>query len=232
MSTDPSDEIDLGVIVALPAEADGWAGLRPDAFAVEVAGPGRERARRAAERAVERGARALLSWGVAGGLSPQLRSGDLLLPRRIVSGSGEWPTHDGWRARLLRALTDVHEIDILHCGDAPVISPGEKQALALRGFGAVDMESAGVAEAAARAGVPFVAVKAVCDPAARAVPRLALRMLGPEGLLRWRSIVEAALAGPGTWRELNSLRQDFGAACAGLRRAAQELPRAAGDGAP
>ena len=148
-----ADEVGLGVIVALPAEAAGWRS-RDSNCEVCVAGIGCDRARDAASRLIERGARALLSWGVAGGLSPRLRCGDLLLPRRVVSSRGEWRTHDGWRMRLLRVLPDVHEIDALHCSEEPLISMDDKGALAARGFAAVDMESAGVAEAAAQAGVP------------------------------------------------------------------------------
>ncbi|HEY3521332.1 MAG TPA: hypothetical protein VGK80_09855 [Rhodanobacteraceae bacterium] len=226
-----ADEVGLGVIVALPAEAAGWRS-RNSNCEVCVAGIGSDHARDAAGRLIKGGARALLSWGVAGGLSPSLRSGDLLLPRRVVALRGEWRTHDGWRERLLRVLPDVHEIDALHCSERPLVSMDDKGALARRGFAAVDMESAGVAEAAAQAGVPFIAVKAVCDPAARAVPALALRMLDRNGHLRVSAILEVARAGPRGWRELHALRGDFSAARASLRRAARMLPRVAEGIAP
>lgn len=221
-----ADEVALGVIVALPAEAAGLPG-RGRGSEVFVAGIGCERARSAAARAIERCARALLSWGVAGGLSPQLRCGDLLLPHRVVSDRSEWPTDARLRARLLRAAPGMREIDALYCSDAPVTSLERKRELADRGFVAVDMESAGVAVAASQAGVPFAVVKAVCDPASRTVPPLALRMLDEHGRLRVPALLDAALAGPRAWRELRALRGDFSAARASLRRAARSLPSSA-----
>ena len=219
-----ADEMTLGVIVALPAEAADLAGRGCD---VLVAGIGCERARSAAARAIERGARAMLSWGVAGGLSPQFRCGDLLLPRRVVSKHGEWPTDDRLRVRLLRAVPGLREIDTLYCSNAAVASPEHKCELADRGFAAVDMESAGVAMAASQAGVPFAVLKAVCDPASRVVPALALRLLDERGRLRASALLDAACAGPRAWRELRALRGDFSAARASLRRAAQCLPMGA-----
>jgi adenosylhomocysteine nucleosidase len=103
--------------------------------------------------------------------------------------------------------------------------------LASRGFAAVDMESAGVAEAAAQAAVPFVVIKAVCDPSSRAVPALALQMLDARGRLCLRAVFDAARAGPRAWRELRVLRADFAAALASLRRAASALPAAAEESA-
>jgi len=221
-----ADETAFGVIVALPAEAAGW----PDHDAnclVRVAGIGRGRAHAAAARVIERGARALLSWGVAGGLSPRLRTGDLLLPRRVVSSRGEWQTHEGWRARLLRALPDAREVDAIYCNDEPLTSIDGKSALATRGFDVVDMESAGVAQVAEQADIPFLVVKSVCDPAVRTIPALALRMLDGDGRLRASSVLGIARAGPRGWRELRVLRGDFSAACASLRNAARVLPRIA-----
>ena len=221
----------LGVIVALPTEAVGWPDRDADCV-VRVAGIGRERAHSAATRMIEHGARALLSWGVAGGLSPRLRSGDLVLPRRVVSSRGEWQTHEGWRARLLHALPDANEVDALYCSDEPLASTEGKSTLARRGFDVVDMESAGVAEAATQAGVPFVVVKAICDPAVRSIPPLALRMLDSDGHVRASAILDVARAGPRGWRELRVLRGDFSCACTSLRNAARRLPRVAQDAAP
>jgi len=227
-----ADEFALGIVVALQAEAVALSRARIDDRAVVVAGIGCRRAQNAAARTLQRGARALVSFGVCGGLSPRLRRGDLLLPRRIVSDLGEWCTHDAWRARLLCALPDAQEIDVLYSSAAPVSSVEEKHTLFARNCEAVDMESAGVAQAAQRAGVPFFVVKAVCDPASRTVPAIATRLLHRDGRLHWHAAVAAVFSGPHTWRELRALRDDFVAARAGLKRAAQALPRAAEGFAP
>ncbi len=227
-----ADETELGVIVALPAETAAFDAACIDRHAVIAAGIGSGRAEAAAVQALERGARRLLSFGLCGGLTSQLRRGDLLLPRRIVAREGEWATGGAWRAQWSNALQDAHDIDALYCSDVPVTSLDGKRELAARGFAAVDMESAGVARAAVQAGVPFVVLKAVCDPASRAVPAVALRMLDAAGQPRAAAIFDAVFAGPRAWRDLLALRCDFAAALASLRRAARNLPLSAQTIAP
>lgn len=227
---------DLGVVVALPIEADSFGVGRRRAGDCEafdwgmlaVAGLGFERAGGAARKLIERGACALLSWGVAGGLSPALSPGDLLLPRRVVSGQDEWETDQQLRTRLRRVLgRHVLEGGHLYCSRVPVASIEEKKTLAALGMLAVDMESAAVAAAAQRARIPFVAVKAICDPSTREVPAVALRLLGHDGSLRWRAMPSLLSEGPSAWRGLNALRVDLAAARGSLWRAARVLPRCA-----
>ena len=72
----------LAVIVALELEAAILRRAhRLAAPPVFVSGPGLERARAAAERAIAAGARALIGWGLAGGLSETAVTGSVLLPR-------------------------------------------------------------------------------------------------------------------------------------------------------
>ena len=226
----------LGVVVALPIEAGSFGLPHRRAGDVEtfdwgmlaIAGLGFERVGEAAHRLIERGARALLSWGVAGGLSPALSPGDLLLPLRVIADQGEWNTDPELRARLRRVLGgSALEGGALHCSRAPVTSVEEKKALAARGMLAVDMESAAVAIVAQRAGIPFVAVKAICDPASREIPAVALRLLDDDGSLRWRAMPSLLHDGPRTWRGLNQLREDLAVARGSLWRAARALPRCA-----
>ena len=227
---------ELGVIVALPIEAGSFGLERRragecetfDWGALAIAGPGFERATLAAQRLIERGARALLSWGIAGGLSPGLATGDLLLPQRVVSDHGEWTTDPALRARVQQALAGrVCEGGDLYCSRAPVTSVQAKRALAIRNMLAVDMESAAVAAIAQQAGLPFVAVKAICDPASREIPSAALRLLDEGGGMRWRALPGVLREGPRTWRSLTVLREDLATARGSLWRAARVLPRCA-----
>lgn len=227
---------ELGVVVALPGEAAGFGKLRVrvgecttfDWGVLAVAGMGCESARNAASALIERGAQALLSWGIAGGLSSELVPGDLLLPRRIVSEDGEWLADRALRARVQESLGGgAREGGDLYCSDAPVAAAEAKRSLAARGMSAVDMESAGVAMIARRARAPFVAVKAICDPASREIPEIALRLLDRDGGIRWRALPDALRQGPRAWHELNVLRGDMVAARGRLWRAARALPRCA-----
>lgn len=228
---------EIGIVVALPAEAAtlGVRHLHAGGEALlehgwlAVAGIGHERAVAAARRLMEQGARALISWGVAGAVLSALRAGDLLLPRRVLSANESWVTDAQWREQIARAMqaeSRVHVVtDDLYCSRSPVLSIVEKHALAERGAAAVDMESAAVAMVAARAGVPFVAIKAICDEAETAIAHAAMAMLDIDGRLSWRAAAKALRAGPRAWRDLAALRAGFAAARRTLSRAAQAMPR-------
>lgn len=228
---------ELGVVVALPIEADSFGAQHRrvgdfEAFdwgVLAIAGWGFEHAGEAARTLVERhGVRALLSWGVAGGLSSELVPGDLLIPERVVSDDGEWMADRALRRRVQRALGGrAREGGDLYCSRSPVASVEAKRTLAARGMSAVDMESAAVAGVARRAGLPFVAVKSVCDPASREIPDVALRLLDADGGVRWRAVPGVLREGPRAWRDLHALRGDLAAARGSLWRAARVLPRCA-----
>lgn len=228
---------EIGIVVALPAEADSLLGsghwragrfVARSGACVAMAGVGAERARIAAERLQRQGVRALMSWGVVGALVPGLQQGDVLVPSRVSGERGEWVVDEGWRDALVRSLpVRDRALDArLWCSDTPVVSVQDKRRLAERGLHAVDMESAAVAEVAERAGLPFVAVKAVCDPASRALPLAAVALLNDDGRVSLRGLARAVLGGPGLWRDLNQLRRDFDAAHRALSQAARGLPMA------
>lgn len=232
MNSLPLLPAELGFVVALPAEAAALGATRFDfghgmpfartaAGCVAVSGIGPERAAMAATWLVEDGARALLSWGVAGALSPLLGPGDLLVPERIASPHGQWHCDPAWRAQAATALDASG--GCVWCSGEVIGSVAHKRALAAQGLDAVDMESAAVANIAARAQLPFLAIKAVCDPAWHALSAAAIGLLGDDGRLRLRRLPGVVGAGPALWRELWDLSNDFSAARRALRRAAHRL---------
>jgi hypothetical protein len=133
---------------------------------VYVSGPGRDRAYAMAERAVAEGAEALVSWGLAGGLSEQAPTGTVMLPDAVVDDSGRWPTETVWRERLA-AVLDRRFSPLqrpLYSAERVLTTRREKSLAANRsGASAVDMESAAIAEIASVNGVAFVAIRVVAD---------------------------------------------------------------------
>ncbi|MFB3819085.1 MAG: hypothetical protein ACE147_15585, partial [Candidatus Methylomirabilales bacterium] len=160
------------------------------------AGLGPERARAAGRLAAgPLACGSLWSLGLAGGLDPALRTGDLVLAEQVGTREGPPSRHPGAPA-LAAALRgwNVHAGPLVSV-DAPVGTPEAKAALrrATRAL-AVDMEAAGVAAAAGAAGVPWLALKAVLDPADVAVPPALLAGAGPDGSLRPAAVLS------GLWR--------------------------------
>jgi adenosylhomocysteine nucleosidase len=168
-----------------------------------VGGGGEVGAAAAASRLIAQGARRLLSFGLAGGLDPELGPGDLIVPDVVLSQDGHWPADP----RLASALGRVG--GALFSGGEIVATAAAKRALHARtGAAAVDVESAAVAEAAARHAVPFAVLRAICDSAARSLPHAALVALDQRGRIgAWR-VAKAALSRPTELPALIALASD------------------------
>ncbi len=166
----------LGVVTGLEREADCLR-IFPtaDRPAVNCQGPGPKAATLAAARLLADGCGALLSFGLAGGLTEGLRPGDVVIAEAVVSEDGQaWPTDLGWSKALEQKLRgapgEIRRSRFLGL-DRPLLTPLEKQDYGTRlEASAVDMESLAVASAAAKAQVPFIAVRAVIDPLDQAIP--------------------------------------------------------------
>jgi adenosylhomocysteine nucleosidase len=225
---------EVGVVAALASEAAGLVAARAgnrrgiiDGLRVDAAGLGQQRATVASRRLDDQGVRALVSWGVAGGLSPALGAGDILLPASVVAEGQEWEVDIAWREHLARALAACGSVVTgrLWCSEVPVFSIAAKARLATRDLAATDMESAAVAAVALAAGLPFMAVKVICDPAQHEVPRASVGMVGADGRVTLRGLPQVLRAGPRSWRQMLVLRSDFAMARRSLDRAALVLAR-------
>lgn len=171
---------------------------------VAVGGGGPEGAARAAEQLAAEGAPALVSFGLAGGLDPGLHPGALLVPAEVLADDGRWPTDPALCARLGGATPGA-----LFGDGAILATAAAKQALHRRtGTVAVDLESAAVARAAARHGLPFAVLRAVCDPASRDLPRAALVALDTQGRIGPLRVAGAVLSRPWEIPALIALGQD------------------------
>lgn len=218
----------LGIITGLAVEAGiltASPALRAaDRPSVRRSGIGAGRARSTAQSFVDTGIRALMSFGFAAGLDPALRPGSLVLARRVLdTDGGALPTDAAWCEGLMALVgADCRLIVADIAGaDRPLADAGAKRAL-FEGCGAAaaDMESHAVAAVAARAGVPFLALRAVADPAWRAVPRAALAGLMADGRTRALPVLGALAARPAELVDVVRLARDSRAAAAALRRVA------------
>jgi hopanoid-associated phosphorylase len=212
----------LGIICGLQREIACLGRPLPRHVKAFAAGGNAQRACEAATRWIETGAAgALMSFGMAGGLDPALRPGELVLSVRVhASGQRVFEGDAPWLERLRSRLPQAH-IGAIESSGVPIRDPGTKRALAARnGALAVDMESEGVASAAARFAVPFVALRVVADPADCRVPAAALAGLSPRGGVRPLAVLARLLARPNEFLELLTIARHSGKALAQLRHAA------------
>jgi nucleoside phosphorylase len=217
----------IGFIAALARECTSLRRQLPrtERWHVVQSGPGAARAAAAAGRAIDAGAGLLLSWGLAGGLSAAVAPGTVVLPRRVLAdGEAPIPVDAAWHSRLaaLANALAVDHGDLLTVAE-PLESPAAKRAAAaLHNAVAVDMESAGIAVAAARARVPFVALRVVVDGVDDALPAGAQHWLDEYGRTRASAVLRAVVDAR-QWRTLLRLGARYRVASGVLDRLARAL---------
>ena len=211
----------IGVVCGLKSEAQAVAASGDQAnIRIGVSGAHAGRAEEIARGFCEQGASAIISVGVSGGLDPALEPGDLVIGETVVADDGSIYGADNYLLSAVRAhLPSGVIVAALFGADEIIDSAMKKSALfANHGAVAVDMESHGAARAAARAGAPFLAIRAIADPADRALPQAAIKAVAPDGSTRVWSTLGAALRDPKQFSDLIKLGGDSAAATKTLRR--------------
>ena len=172
---------------SLPLRAAGLVELSRSAF-LYISGMGAKQARAAAEVLIAQNASALLSWGSAGALQPKLSPGSLILPKIVVNQlKVTFSTDDGWHNRLMSRLANQFEICTEPLAQSLTVLRNREEKLSFFEHNdalAVDMESGSVAEAAVKANLPFMAIRAIADPLEQNIPESALRAINLSGRFR------------------------------------------------
>jgi adenosylhomocysteine nucleosidase len=168
--------------------------------------------------AFEAGCRSIISFGVAGGLAPDLRPGDWIVASQVIDAQTSRPADPVWSRNLLEIIPEVRYGAVIGV-PAPVADPRAKHDLHARtGAIAVDMESHIVAEFAAGHGMSFAVARVIVDPAHRRVPDAALIALRPNGGTNVAAILREVLAKPAQVLPLLRIAGDALAARSALLR--------------
>ena len=180
------------VVVGMAFEARIAAGL---GVPVICGGDGSKLATSLA-RAMAAGCGGLISFGVAGGLAPDLKAGTCVIGSNILDDEGDRPTDARWAQRLMRIIPEAVHGPIMGVRE-PIAHSSAKSALHREtGALAVDMESHVVARAAAQHGVPLAAIRVVVDPVERTIPRSALAGTRPDGTIDPLAVVQSLMRYP------------------------------------
>jgi len=142
------------------------------------------------------GCRGLISFGVAGGLRPDLLAGTCIVASTIVAGRTRFATDARWSRKLLHGIPGA-VAGVLAGAHTPVASSADKRVLHHEtDADAVDTESHIVAGAAAEHGLPMTAVRVICDPAARSLPELVIRSVRADGSTDVRALLRSIVREP------------------------------------
>jgi adenosylhomocysteine nucleosidase len=128
-------------------------------------------------------AKCLVSFGVAGGLAPHLRPGDVVLSGDVIGDACRWRSNQQFHRTISDLARRIGAAEGPVLGARDVLASEAAKARAWRETGAlaVDLESAIVARIAESVGIPFLVLRTIADPASRALPPAALIPLAADG---------------------------------------------------
>ncbi len=134
-------------------------------------------------KAAIRQAKCLISFGIAGGLAPHLRSGDVILSAEVIGQDRRWRANERFHKEISDLARRIGAAEGPVLGAADILATEDGKARAWRDTGAiaVDTESAIVARVAEAAGIPFLVLRTIADPATRELPPAALIPLSQDG---------------------------------------------------
>lgn len=194
-----------------------WTGLLGGIpTALTAAGSGPQNAERAFEALLEAvSPRTVAVCGVAAGLDPRLRVGDVVVADTVIGPGGtrfpviqhESLPNSGEEARMGPLLTVPRVL----------VTAGEKRAVAGQAL-AADIETATVAQAAQSAVMPWCAVRAISDTADESLPLDFNRCLGTGGGIEIAAVLRELARRPTALPGLLRLSRSTTLACASLAR--------------
>jgi adenosylhomocysteine nucleosidase len=168
---------------------------------------------------IAQGATALVSFGLAGGLDPVLRPGTVIVPSGVLSGGATLAT-DSPLAAYFGGLTG----HVILAGETVVAEAVAKRRLfSATHAHAIDLESGAVARIAQAYELPFVVVRAICDPAERDLPPAALVALDPNGGIGLMPVIRSLLRQPSQIIGLLTLARDAALARRALVRVSKHF---------
>lgn len=225
----------IGVVCGFQAEVDCFwkavdqAGLDHSQFTIIASGSSAIRGRQAADKLSEQGCSKLLSFGIAGGLTPKLRVGDVVFSNHVVTALDEsYGKRPASRKLEALSMSAAKSLQMSVCGvDDIIFDPTDKARIhQLTRAAIADMESHGVARAAHEAGIPFFVLRAVSDGVNDHLPTFVANGVNEDGTPNLKPILLALLKNPFRLGALLTLKKNTDTALASLEQAAiRELPK-------
>ena len=136
----------------------------------------------------------LVSFGIAGGLAPELTAGTIVVSGEVVSDTQRWAIQPPVRRQLSQFAQSIGAVEGLVLGATSILATQtekERAWVATHAL-AVDLESEIVARTATALGIPFIVLRSIADTARRDLPPASLIPLTVDGkpdLLKVFSVV-------------------------------------------
>jgi adenosylhomocysteine nucleosidase len=140
----------------------------------------------------------LVSFGIAGGLSPELKAGTVIVSGEVISEAQHWANEPGLRRRLSQFARSIGAVEGLVLGASSILATQieKRHAWAATRALAVDLESEIVARIATALGIPFIVLRTIADTARRDLPPASLIPLDADGKPHVLRVLAAVLRRP------------------------------------
>jgi len=198
-------------------------------LAVTLSGVGIERAAAAAGFLADIGATALINIGISGALNPDMKAGDLVLASTVMDEDGAVFEVNkrllGSALKIFEAASINVKKDLIISTKRPLLDENSKKKIYKEtGALVVDMESAGVAAAAAKKGLPFFIMRLVSDEAGEAIsPDLYAALDEKSGVIGPARLLGSCIRRPALVGEMMRLRRPYNLALSTMGRSWQTL---------
>jgi adenosylhomocysteine nucleosidase len=197
---------------------------RAAGFSVMVGAGDRSRTITLVERAV-RQANCLISFGLAGGLAPELRTGGVIVSTNVIAAEKRWWAEKRFRDRIADFAHSIGALEGPVLGAPAILATAAQKSRAWNETRAVavDLESDIVAQIATSAGMPFVVLRSIADAAYRELPPAALIPLSEGGTPRLARVLASVLRQPQQLASLVGLAREVRTAQLALAGPARAL---------
>ncbi len=218
----------IGIVSALRAETDSF--VRGSSghirYTVLTCGMGLDAARLGAQRLVADGVDAIVSWGVAGALVPELKVGDVVVTTDILTPDGHAiPGAAPPPVKFVQPFADQTLVSAAHV----VRTPAAKRELHNHsGAALVDMESSAIAQVCRDAGIACLAVRSILDRVEDTLSPALTGLIDAKGGVQLGALTARMVNNPLMVGALLGQGIRYRRALSGLRRAASALRCVAG----
>jgi len=138
----------------------------------------------------------VISAGICGALSPQLKVGDCVIADAIIADGQRLAAETAWRERIATRLPEA-KVGAIAGSNSVLVDAQSKCALHVSTQAiAADMESHVAASFAAGRGLPFAAVRVVSDQADAALPPAVLTAMASDGGIAFGAVLRSLAKKP------------------------------------
>lgn len=167
----------------------------------------------------------LVSFGIAGGLAPELEAGTVIVSGEVVSEAQHWVIEPHHRRQVSRFARSIGAVEGLVFGAGSILATQTEKmrAWAATRALAVDLESEIVARIATALGIPFIVLRTIADTAQRDLPPASLIPLAANGKPHLSKVFAEVLRRPSQLAEMIGLAQETRIALSALSGPARAL---------